>query len=104
MADWNDLKKAFENELNKQEKKFMLDEQSLLETIARHLAKTKGLSALQGYDTDEMLAFLAKPIAEIKKEVGGPLASFDEKQLDSLIYSLTKKVQKSASLLNGGRK
>ena len=35
MADWNDLKKAFERDLNKQTQQFVLDEQSLLESIAK---------------------------------------------------------------------
>ncbi len=104
MADWNDLKKAFERDLEKQEKKFQLDEQVLLETIASYLAKNKGISALMGYDTDEMLAFLNKPISEIKETIGGEWAKLDDLQLEPLIYSLSKKVKKSISLLDRTRK
>ena len=104
MADWNDLKKAFERDLDKQEKKFQLDEQVLLETIASHLAKDKGISALMGYDADEMLAFLSKPISEIKGAIGGEWANLDDIQLEPLIYSLSKKVKKSISLLDRSRK
>ena len=43
MADWNDLKKAFEKDLNKQMQQFVVDEQSLLESIAKYLAKNEGL-------------------------------------------------------------
>lgn len=104
MADWNDLKKAFERDLDKQNQKFVLDEQSLLECIAKHLAKDKGISALQGYDTDEMLAFLQQPASEIKKTIGGQWETMDDIQFDTLIYSLIKKVKKSIPLLDRSRR
>ena len=104
MADWNDLKKAFERDLEKQEKQFQLDEQALLEAIAKCLANNKGISALMGYDTDEMLAFLQKPVSEIKQIVGGDWAQLEDIQLEPLIYSLAKKVKKSISLLDRTRK
>ncbi len=104
MADWNDLKKAFERDLNKQEQQFVLDEQNLLETIAKHLAKGKRTSALQGYDADEMFAFLQKPISEIKKEIGGNWETLEDTQLEPLVYSLTKKVKKSIGIFNHGRR
>ena len=46
MADWNDLKKAFEKDLLKQAQD-VFDEQTLLESIAKYLAKNKGITALQ---------------------------------------------------------
>ena len=104
MADWNDLKKAFERDLEKQEKKFQLDEQALLEALAACLAKNKGISALMGYDTDEMLEFLQKPISEIKNSLGGRWKDLDDIQLEPLIYSLSKKVKKSIPLLDRSRK
>ena len=104
MADWNDLKKAFERDLEKQEKKFQLDEQALLEALAAYLAKNKGISALMGYDTDEMLAFLQKPVSEIKKAIGGEWENLEDIQLEPLIYSLSKKVKKSIPLLDRTRK
>ena len=104
MADWNDLKKAFERDLEKLEKKFQLDEQVLLETIAAYLAKNKGISALMGYDTDEMLEFLQKPVSEIKQAIGGEWANLEDSQLEPLLYSLSKKVKKSISLLDRTRK
>ena len=104
MADWNDLKKAFERDLAKQEDQFKIDEQSLLESIAKHLGKSKGITALMGYDTDEMLDFLQKPISEIKTTIGGKWSDLDDIQLEPLIYSLSKKVKKSISLLDRTRK
>lgn len=100
MADWNDLKKAFEKDLNKQAQQFIMDEQNLLESIAKYLAKNKGISALQGYDTDEMLAFLQKPASEIKTLIGGQWTEVEDSQLDTLVYSLIKKVKKSIPLLD----
>lgn len=103
MADWNDLKKAFEKDLVKKAQD-VLDEQNLLETIAKHLAKDKGISALQGYDVDEMLEFLQKPASEIKKIIGGEWETLDDDKLDTLVYSLIKKVKKSIPLLDRSRK
>lgn len=104
MADWNDLKMAFERELEKQEKKFVSDEQTLLEAIAKYLGSSKGTTALMNYDTEEMLDFLQKPISEIKTIIGGEWANIDDTVLTPLIYSLTKKVKKSASILDGTKK
>ena len=104
MADWNDLKMAFEKDLNKQAQQFVMDEQKLLESIAVYLAKEKGISALQGYDTDEMLDFLQKPISEIKSTIGGEWENVDDSVLNPLIYSLTKKVKKSMSILDRTRR
>ena len=67
MADWNDLKKAFERELNKEEESFVANEQKLLKGIANYLSSGKGMTALQGYKPEEVLEFLEKPVAEIKK-------------------------------------
>ena len=103
MADWNDLKKAFEKDLVKKAQD-VLDEQNLLETIAKYLAKDKGISALQGYDVDEMLEFLQKPASEIKKIIGGEWENLDDDKLDTLVYSLIKKVKKSIPLLDRSRK
>ena len=104
MADWNDLKKAFERDFNKQVQQFVVDEQNLLESIAKYLADSKGTSALQGYDTDEMLEFLQKPASEIKTLIGGQWSELEDSQLDTLIYSLIKKVKKSIPLLDRSRK
>lgn len=104
MADWNDLKMAFERELEKQEKKFVSDEQTLLEAIAAHLGKSKGTTALMNYDTDEMLDFLQKPVSEIKSTIGGDWSTIDDSVLNPLIYSLTKKVKKSMSILDRTRR
>ena len=104
MADWNDLRLAFERELEKQEKKFVSDEQTLLEAIAAQLGKAKGTTALMNYDTDEMLEFLQKPIPEIKSIIGGEWVNVDDSVMNPLIYSLTKKVKKSMSILDRTRR
>ena len=104
MADWNDLRLAFERELEKQEKKFVSDEQTLLEAIAAQLGKAKGTTALMNYDTDEMLDFLQKPIPEIKTIIGGEWVNVDDSVMNPLIYSLTKKIKKSMSILDRTRR
>lgn len=99
MADWNDLKKAFEREFNKVENEFISNEQTLLQSIANYLGKMKGTTSVQGYNTEDMLEFLQKPVPEIKKILGGKWEELDDTALEPLIYSLAKKVKKSASFL-----
>ncbi|MBR5579588.1 MAG: hypothetical protein IKW28_11440 [Lachnospiraceae bacterium] len=99
MADWNDIKNAFEREFNKAENEFISNEQTLLECIANHLASLKGTTSIQGYNTEEMLEFLQKPASEIREILGGNWENLDDTVMDPLIYSLTKKVKKSISFL-----
>ena len=100
MADWNDLKKAFERELNKEEEKFVANEQKLLKEIANYLCSQKGVSAIQGYKPEEVLAFLEKPITEIKNSIGGNWADVEDSQMETLIYSLAKKVKMSGNIIS----
>ena len=100
MADWNDLKKAFERELNKEEEKFVANEQKLLKEIANYLCSQKGVSAIQGYKPEEVLEFLEKPITEIKKSNGGSWADVEDSQMETLIYSLAKKVKMSGNIIS----
>ena len=99
MADWNDLKKAFERDLNKQEETFVANEQKLLKEIANYLCSQKGVSAIQGYKPEEVLEFLEKPVSEIKTCLGGDWADIDDSRLENLIYSLNKKVKMSDSII-----
>ncbi len=99
MADWNDLKKAFERDLNKQEETFVANEQKLLKGIANYLCSQKGVSAIQGYQPEEVLAFLEKPISEIKTNLGGDWTGLEDSKLENLVYSLTKKVKLSDNLI-----
>ena len=100
MADWNDLKKAFERDLNKQEENFVANEQKLLKGIANYLCSQKGVSAIQGYKPEEVLEFLEKPVAEIKKCIGNDWADIDDSKLENLIYSLSKKVKLSGNIIS----
>ena len=98
MADWNDLKKAFERDLNKEEENFVANEQKLLKAIAKYLGSGKGMTALQGYKPEEVLEFLTKPVSEIKNCLGEEWTNVENSKLENLIYSLTKKVKMSDSL------
>lgn len=99
MADWNDLKKAFEREMNKEEESFVANEQKLLKGIANYLGSGKGMTAVQGYKPEEVLEFLEKPVSEIKKLLGTEWADVEDSKLENLIYSLTKKVKMSGTLM-----
>ncbi len=99
MADRNDIIRAFERELNKQEEVFYSNEEKLLKSIANHLSEGKGISAVRGYNTDEVLHFLQKPACEIKAILGGSWQDMDNSDVETLVYSLAKKVKKSADFL-----
>lgn len=98
MADWHDIKKAFERDAQKAEQQFMNDEQTLLKTIAEYISSQKGGSTLQNYKPEEILRFLEKPISEIRSVLGENWAAIDDDKMSILIYSLSKKVQKSNTL------
>ncbi len=104
MVDWHDIKKAFERDAQKAEATFMDREQQLLKSITVYLCGKKGVSPIQGYEPDEALGFLQKPVAEIKDCLGGEWAAFEDEKLETLAYSLTKKVQKSGKIINWDNK
>ncbi|MCI7595133.1 MAG: hypothetical protein PUI41_09620 [Lachnospiraceae bacterium] len=99
MADWNDIKRAFEREMNKQEEDFHSNEEKLLHSIANYLGANKGVSVVKGYKTDEVLQFLQKSVPEIKSALGGEWESMEDSAIETLVYTLTKKVKKSADFL-----
>lgn len=99
MADWNDIKKAFERDAQKAEKVFMENEQSLLKSIANYIGSEKGISSVKGYKPEEILVFLDKPIAEIKACIGEEWSNMEDDKLETLVYSLAKKVKKSDSII-----
>ncbi len=100
MADWNDLKNAFERDSKKAEEDFASKEQKLLKHVTIYLCEKKGVSPLQGYAPNEAIAFLDKPVAEIKECLGGDWASMNDIDLEPLIYSLSKKVKKFGNIIN----
>lgn len=100
MADWNDIKNAFERDAKKAENAFMENEQKLLKSITNYICEKKGVSPIQGYDPEDAIAFLEKPVTEIKSCLGGEWASMSDDNLETIIYSLTKKVKKSGKIIN----
>lgn len=99
MADWNDIKRAFEREANKAEEAHVQNEQNLLKSIADYICSQKGISTIQGYKPEDILAFLEKPIPEIKECIGGNWLNISDSDLETLIFTLTKKVKKSDSMM-----
>lgn len=96
--DLNDLRKAFERELRKEENNSVENEQNLLKAITVYICKQKGVSPIQGYKPEEIISFLEKPVSEIKECVGGEWTSMPNDKFENLIYVLTKKVKKSDKL------
>ena len=99
MADWNDIKKAFERDARKAEEAFIKNEENLLKSIANYICSHKGVSTVQGYKPEEVLTFLEKPVAEIKSCIGGNWNTMSDEDLETLIYTLTKKVKKSGNII-----
>lgn len=99
MVDWNDIKRAFEREMSKREEDFFSTEERLLQSIAKFLAAQKEVSAVTGYSTEEILAFLKKTPEQIKMTLGGEWCEMDDSAIETLVYSLSKKVKKSADFL-----
>ena len=99
MVDWNDIKKAFEGNTKTDEEIAIENEQKLLKAIANYLCAQKGVSAVQGYKPEEVVAFLARPVNEIMICLGGEWAQMAPEKLDTLVYTLTKKVKKSDALM-----
>lgn len=100
MADWNDIKNAFERDTKKAEENFVEKEQRLLKSVTIYLCEKKGVSPLQGYNPDEAIAFLNKPISEIKSSLGGDWSTLNDSDMETLVYSLEKKVKKSGKIIN----
>ena len=99
MADWNDIKKAFERDAKKAEETYADLEQKLLNAVANFVCSQKGLSSIQGYNPADILAFLEKTPSEVKALLGADWLTVDDAKMENLIYSLSKKVQKSNSLI-----
>ena len=98
MVDWNDIKKAFEQDHKTVEQRNKENEQKLLTDIADYLCAQKGVPTLQGYKPEEITLFLTRPIPEIKRLIGGEWLQMDDGKLELLVYSLSKKVRKSETL------
>ena len=99
MVDWNDIKKAFQTDIKTPEQIQFETEKRLLSNIADYLSSAKGISAIKGYQPEEVSTFLERPVAEIKQILGGEWLDMDDEKFDLLIYTLTKKVKKSENLL-----
>lgn len=100
MADWNDLKNAFERDAKKAEGEAVSKEQKLLKSITVYLCSLKGMSPIQGYDHAEAADFLDKPISEIKACLDTEWDDVSEEELKPIVYSLSKKVKKYGSIIS----
>lgn len=94
----NDLRKAFDRELKKEEEIAVENEQKLLKQVTLHVCSLKGVSPIQGYKPEDIASFLSKSSSEIQKELGGEWLNMDSAKFENLVYGLYKKVQKSDKL------
>lgn len=96
--DLNELRKAFEKQIRKEEDTSTENEQKLLKAITIYVCKQKGVSPVLGYKPEDILTFLEKPVSQIKECLGGEWGEFPNEKLEDLIYILNKKVKKSDKL------
>lgn len=96
----NDLRKAFEREIKKEEENAVEHEQKLLKQVTLYVCSQKGVSPIQGYKPEDIAAFLGQPSSEIQKALGGEWAAMDNAKFENLVYGLYKKVQKSDKLIS----
>lgn len=99
MVDWNDIKKAFEKDVKKEEDIFLENEQRLHKDVTMYVCNLKGVSPIHGYHPQDLIEFLDRPSSEIQKLIGGEWLEMDPNKFDSLVYSLSKKVKKSTNLV-----
>lgn len=99
MVDWNDIKKAFEKDVKKEEDIFLENEQKLHKSATMYVCNLKGVSPIQGYQPQDLIEFLDRPSSEIQKLLGDEWIDMDPNKFDSLVYSLSKKVKKSTNLV-----
>ncbi len=96
----NDLKKLLENQEMKKEDPQLEQEKRFLSEAAAKLSSAKNVTSIQGYDPREMALFLERPIGEIKEIMGGEWAEMADSDFSTFLYIMTKKINKSNSLLN----
>lgn len=96
----NDLKKLLENQEIKKEDPQLEKEKRFLREAASKLGSAKNVTSIQGYDPKEMALFLEKPIGEVKETMGGEWEEMTDSDFSTFVYIITKKINKSNSLLN----
>ncbi len=72
-------------------------ERKLMNDVVNYTCSLKGTSPIQGYEASEVLAFLDKPAAEVKQLL--KLDDMEEKDLETLMYSLAPKVKKFGNFM-----
>lgn len=101
MADWNDIKKAFEADMKKEDESVEATERKILKSVTFYISSLKGVSPLQCYEPKEISSFLEKPVSEIRSCLGSDLDSISDAKMETIIYTLSKKVKKSGNILFG---
>lgn len=87
------LQKAFRDD--EQTERFE-KERKLMTEVVKYTCTKKGLNPIQGYDPQDVIEFLSKPIPEIKKLLNYDM---DEIELRNLVYSLAPKVKKFGNFM-----
>ena len=87
--DEDEAKKTFEKE-----KKFISDATKV------YLGGGNKTSGIQAYEPKEMIAFLSRPVSEVKGKMGGEWAEMSDDDFEAFAYKMRQKIQKSTSLIN----
>lgn len=64
----------------------------------------KTASSMMVYEPNKMIAFLDKPIAELRVLLGGEWIEMSEGDFEELVYLVQKKVKKSTQLIDWDKK
>lgn len=76
------------------------EQRFLKDAVRVFLGKDEDSAGLWTYHPDEMIGFLEKPTREIKAAMGGEWASMDDSAFEMLVYTVDKKLKKSAQMLD----
>lgn len=93
-----DTLKALQNAFKQDKEQDWFDkERKLMNDVVNYTCAQKGTSPIQGYEASDVLAFLDRPAAEVKELLH--IEDMDEKDLQTLMYSLAPKVKKFGNFM-----
>jgi hypothetical protein len=93
-----DTLKALQNAFMQDKEQDWFDkERKLMNEVVNYTCAQKGTSPIQGYEASDVLAFLDRPAAEVKELLH--IEDMNERDLQTLMYSLAPKVKKFGNFM-----
>lgn len=95
------LKRMLEKKDEKEASELIEKEKRFIAAAAKaYMGENAPMTAIQGYDPDEMIRFLELPASEVQRRMGGEWAAMDKTEFELLCYTIDKKIKKSTALLD----